>query len=93
MWSHKKGRDQTKEKREKKESLKKVFISYAERDVLNKEQLKNAFEHLEAALPYKQAEEALSVADTNNDDFISCSTLEFDKLVDYAYNKGYRYNW
>ncbi|KAL4297742.1 hypothetical protein GQ457_12G026400 [Hibiscus cannabinus] len=88
MWSHKKARDQT---RTKKESLKKVFISYAERDVLNKEQLKNAFEHLDAALPYKQAEEALSVADTNNDDFICCNTTELDKLVDYAYNKGYRY--
>ncbi|XVF27067.1 hypothetical protein REPUB_Repub14bG0074400 [Reevesia pubescens] len=83
------GRKDQKMIKEKTSKLRDVFQAYANHGGLGKDQLKNAFEHLGAYMPYKQAEEALSVADKNGDYFVSSNTEEFDYLVEYAYTKGF----
>ncbi|XWS16152.1 hypothetical protein CRYUN_Cryun34aG0061000 [Craigia yunnanensis] len=74
---------------EKKQNLENVFKSYASDGRLSQKQLKNAFDHLGSLMPYKDAEEAMKVADINNNNFVSCSSKEFNSLVEYAYNKGF----
>lgn len=76
----------------RKNKLAKVFKSYAAaaNRQLDKEKLKDAFVHLDAAMPYRHAEEALRVVgkseiNVNNE-------TELNILVDYAYIKGYGYS-
>ncbi|KAH1033341.1 hypothetical protein J1N35_045515 [Gossypium stocksii] len=77
-----------KERSDRKSKLSEVFKSYASNGVLDKESLKDAFLHLDAAMPYRQAEEALRVVGKSYEINVHNET-DLNTLVDYAYNKGY----
>ncbi|KAG8471838.1 hypothetical protein CXB51_036585 [Gossypium anomalum] len=81
-----------KERSDPKVKLSEVFRSYADSNGdLNKEKLKDAFLHLDAAMPYRQAEEALRVVGKSY--YINTKDeTDLNTLVDYAYNKGYGYS-
>ncbi|MFQ6658506.1 hypothetical protein Gotur_027739 [Gossypium turneri] len=76
---------------DRRDKLKDVFRSYADSGLLDKEGLKDAFLHLDAAMPYRQAEEALRVVGKTYDINVRNET-ELNALIDYAYNKGYGYS-
>ncbi|XWS12156.1 hypothetical protein CRYUN_Cryun37aG0065700 [Craigia yunnanensis] len=76
----------------KKNQLRNLFQSYANQGQgrLSQVLLKDAFEHLGAPMPHKQAEEAMNVADKNKDKNINTADeLEFKSLVEYAYNNNF----
>ncbi|XVF74308.1 hypothetical protein PTKIN_Ptkin13bG0100000 [Pterospermum kingtungense] len=72
---------------EKRSKLENLFKAYADnRGCLGQDQLRKAFEHLGATMPYKQAEEALTVVGYN---ITKESTEKLNKLVEYAINCGF----
>ncbi|KAG4113053.1 hypothetical protein ERO13_D13G198100v2 [Gossypium hirsutum] len=73
---------------DRKDKLSEVFKSYAANGLLDKEGLKDAFLHLDAAMPYRQAEDALRVVGKTYNINVEEET-ELNALIDYAYNKGY----
>ncbi|KAF9677012.1 hypothetical protein SADUNF_Sadunf08G0063000 [Salix dunnii] len=72
------------------EQLREIFKKFdiSQDGRLSKEELKQAFGDLGAAVPAYRAIRGLSQADANHDGFVDME--ELDELVKYAYRLGYQ---
>ena len=57
---------------------------------LSREELQEAFKHLKSRWPYYRVRGALDQADGNDDGFIDLKNQEFEILVNYANDCGYK---
>ena len=57
---------------------------------LSKNELKQAFKVLGSSFGFYRAKKALLRADSNNNDFIDINDKEFEDLIDYAYECGFK---